>query len=207
MNSYELSREWFDWCFENPHKINTNHSAIYFFAIEHCNRLGWKKTFGFPTRMVMEAVGIKNWRTYSKALNELVDFGFIQMIETSKNQHSSNIIAIVKNTKANTKALDKALSKHSTKHSQSSVVIDKQYNNITNNKETSVYRSFVHLSISIDEVEKLKVDYDIKTIDSVLDSIENYKDNKKYKSLYLTAKKWILKEPKKQDANVKKMVY
>jgi len=84
-------------------------------------------------------LGIKNWRTYSKALNELVEFGFIKMIEVSKNQHSSNIIAIVKNTeaitKAGAKALDKALSKHSTKYSQSIVSIDKQTNNITKNKE------------------------------------------------------------------------
>ena len=76
----------------------------------------------------MEAVGIKNWRTYSKVLNELVDFGFIKMIEISKNQYSSNIIAIVKNTKAPTKALDKALQKHSTKQGQSTVSIDKQLN-------------------------------------------------------------------------------
>ena len=136
MNSFDLSRTWFNFCFDNPEKINPNHSAIYFFAVEHCNRLGWKDKFGFPSQMVMEAVGIKNWRTYSKALNELVDFGFIKMIEISKNQYSSNIISIknacVKNTKAPTKALDKALQKHSTKHSQSTVSIDKQE---TRNKE------------------------------------------------------------------------
>lgn len=128
MNSYELSRKWFNYSFDNPEKIKPIHSAIYFFAIEHCNRLGWKDKFGFPSQMVMEAIGVKNWKTYSKGLKDLVDFGFIEMIEKSKNQYSSNIIAIVKNTKAHTKALDKALSKHSPKQVQSTVSINKQYN-------------------------------------------------------------------------------
>jgi len=135
INGYELSRSWFNFCFDNPELIRPIHTAIYFFAIEHCNRLGWKTKFGFPSQMVMEAVGVKNWRTYSKALIDLVEFGFVEMIEISKNQYSSNIIAIVKNTKAPTKALDKALSKHSTKHSQSTVSINKQYNKEQYNKE------------------------------------------------------------------------
>jgi hypothetical protein len=88
--------------------------------------------------MAMEAVGVKNWRTYSKALTDLVDWGFIDMVQTSKNQYSSNIIAIVKNTKASTKALDKALQKHSTKQSQSTVSIDKQVNNEQGTKN-SIY--------------------------------------------------------------------
>jgi hypothetical protein len=128
LNSYELSRVFFNWAFDNPEKIKPIHSAIYFFSIEHCNRLGWKQKFGLPSQMVMEAIGVKNWRTYSKGLSDLVDFGFIKMVETSKNQYSANIIAIVKNTKAPTKALDKALSKHLQKQSQSIVSIDKQYN-------------------------------------------------------------------------------
>jgi hypothetical protein len=136
MNSYELSRAWFDFSFDNPEKIKPSHSAVYFFAIEHCNRLGWKEKFGFPSQMVMEAVGIKNWRTYSGVLNDLVGFGFIRMLEISKNQYSANIIAIVNNTKAtttaSTKALDKALQKHSTKQRQSTVSIVKQE---TKNKE------------------------------------------------------------------------
>ena len=64
MNSYELSRDWFDFAFSNPEKIKPTHASIYFFAIEHCNRLGWKKNFGFPSQMVMESIGVKNWRTY-----------------------------------------------------------------------------------------------------------------------------------------------
>ncbi len=135
MNSYELSRDFIDWSFENTEKVKPIHYAIYFFAIEQCNRLGWKEVFSLPSSMVMDAIGVKNWRTYSQGLKELVEYGFIEMIETSKNQYTANIIAIVKNTKAHTKALDKALQKHSTKHSQSTyqstVSINKQLNNET----------------------------------------------------------------------------
>ncbi len=137
MNSYELSRAWFDFCFENPEKIKPNHTAVYFFSIEHCNRLGWKNKFGLPTTMVMEAVGIKSYNTYIKTLRELVDWGFIKMIEKSKNQYSANIIALSKNVKALDKALDKALIKHTSKQSESTRQstsesigsIDKQLNN------------------------------------------------------------------------------
>jgi len=73
----------------------------------------------------------------------LVEFGFFEVVQYSKNQYSSNIIALKENCKANSKALDKALTKHIPKHSakhcsstvqsidQSIVSIDKQLNNIT----------------------------------------------------------------------------
>ena len=72
MDIYKLSRNFWDWSFENPEKIKAIHPAIYFFAIEHCNRLGWKEKFGLPSQMVMEAIGVKNWRTYSAGLSDLV---------------------------------------------------------------------------------------------------------------------------------------
>ena len=142
LNSYQLSRMWFDWSFENPERINPNHSALYFFCIEHCNRLGWKDKFGLPTTMAKEAIGIKNYRTYIKTLNELVDFGFLIMIEKSKNQYSANIVALVQNTKALTKALDKALLKHGTKQGQSIDSIDKPIKPITNNIEPPTFSEF-----------------------------------------------------------------
>ena len=64
-------------------------------------------------------------------------------------------------------------------------------------KET--YRSFAHLSMSLEQFKKLEVDYTKQQIDSCLDSIENFKNNKKYKSLYLTAKNWLKKEPKNEE--------
>ena len=116
MNSYDLSRIFWNWAFENPDKVKPIHSAIYFFAIEHCNRLGWKEKFGFPTTMVMEAIGVKSYNTYLSGLLDLECFGFINMIEKSKNQYSANIIALSKYDKALDKALDKAFIKHTTKH-------------------------------------------------------------------------------------------
>lgn len=206
MDIFKLNRIFWNFAFNNPEKIKPNHCAIYYFALEHCNRLGWKEKFGFPTSMVLEATGIKSYSVYKKTFDELVDFGFFKVIEYSKNQYSSNIIALKENYKALDKALDKAFIKHDTKQSESNVQsidsIDKQYtinNKQINNK--NIYRSFKHLSITNDEVEKLKVDYDIKTIDSILDNVENYKENKKYVSLYLTAKQWLKKEPKKSTTN------
>jgi len=139
LNSYELSRQWFDFSFKNPEKISPSHTAIYFFAIEHCNRLGWKEKFGFPTQMAKEAIGIKSYRAYIKAFNNLVEWGFFIMIESSKNQYSANIIALNKKAKANdkaqAKALDKAFTNHRQKQSQSTGQskdsINKQLNNIT----------------------------------------------------------------------------
>lgn len=119
MNSYELSRKWFNWCFENPEKIKPNHTALYFFCVEHCNRLGWKQKFGLPTTMAKEAIGIKSYNTYINTLNDLVEWGFIEMIERSKNQYSSNIVTLSNFDKALDESLDKALIKHDTKHCQS----------------------------------------------------------------------------------------
>ena len=54
-----------------------------------------------------------------------------------------------------------------------------------------IYRSFKHLSISIDEFNKLCIDYTKHQIEDILDQIENNANNKKYTSLYLTAKNWL----------------
>ena len=115
MNSYDLSRKFVDFSFENPSKIKPNHYALFFFAIEHCNRLGWKKEFGLPTTMTMEAIGIRSYNTYSKTFKDLVDFGFFTLIERSTNQYSANIIAL----SFFNKAQDKAFIKHATKQSES----------------------------------------------------------------------------------------
>lgn len=58
------------------------------------------------------------------------------------------------------------------------------------NKEY-MYRQIEHLSITHEEFEKLANMYSKQQVDSILDDIANYKNIKKYKSLFLTAKKWL----------------
>lgn len=143
---YSLNRAFFDWCFENPESVKPNHVALYYFIIEHCNRLGWKSKFGLPSSMAMEAIGMHSYNTYKKALYDLVDWGFIRMIEKSKNQYSSNIIALVNFDNATDKALDKAIMKHVSKDSecnmQSNDSIDIPITNLNQNNNTNLlYRN------------------------------------------------------------------
>lgn len=182
MEWYKLSRQWFDWCFENPDKIKPVHSAMYFFIIEHCNRLWWKEKFWLPMEMTKDAIGISNYRTYSNTLSDLIEWWFIKEIQKSKNQYSSTIIAIVENTEANTKALDKALQKHSQKQSISTVYgtvcIDKQ--------ETIEQETINHVSENTEdkEIQKPKK----KKINDY-SSLENDPEDSFAKEAYLTLKK------------------
>lgn len=200
VSSYELSRQFFDWSYENPEKIKPNHIALYFFIIEHCNRLGWKDKFGLPTEMAKEAIGIKNYRTYYDALNDLVEFGFIKLIEKSKNQYSSNIIAIVKNTKAHTKAYDKARHKQVQKQGLSTVDIDKPINPITikpNNSDLFnqfilIFNSITNRSYKGDKKSKSQFNQRIKEKFSLLEfeiAIKNASNDK-----YLTENNYLTPE-------------
>jgi hypothetical protein len=55
-----------------------------------------------------------------------------------------------------------------------------------------VYRAFDHLKIEQHEIDKLiQSGYTIQKIDDILDRIQNFAQNKKYKSLYLTALNWL----------------
>jgi hypothetical protein len=141
MDYFKLTRAFWDFAFENPEKIKPNHCALYLFIIEHCNRLGWKRKFGLPTEMTKDAIGIRSYNTYIQTLNDLIEFGLIELIEKSKNQYSSNIIAVSNFDKALDKALDKASIKHVTKQSESTIQsidsIDKHITNIQIYKEQS----------------------------------------------------------------------
>lgn len=188
MDYFKLTRTFWDFTFENPEKIKPNHCALYLFIVEHCNRLGWKRKFGLPTTMAKDAIGIRSYNTYINTLNDLVDFGLIEMIEVSKNQYSSNIVAISNFDKALDKALDKASIKHITKQSESTIQsidsIDKHITNKQIYKEQSfdifwnTYDKKTDSKKCKDKFLKLS-EYDInKILDVVSDYVKSTPDKK-----------------------------
>ena len=87
---------------------------------------------------------------------------------------------------------------------------DNNIDNIDNNNKNNnkYYRVIKHLKLSFEEFEKLKNSgYSTEQIDSILDSVENYKKNTKYNSLYLTAKKWLEKEHPNPVSTQTKKIY
>ena len=191
MNSYDLSRGFINFAFDNPEKISPNHYAIYFFAIEHCNRLGWKCKFGLPTMMVCDAVGIKKPQTFIKYFNDLEDWGFIKVVERSRNQYSANIISLISATPKKGEAMDKAMVKHAAKQGaskgQSNSPIDKQVNKeqITSNIDTERYQLFISKWNTIkgtkykgskNDINNFKFWLDTYSPTEIINSIENHDD-------------------------------
>lgn len=203
-NGYELSRKWFDWSFENPEKISPNHTAIYFFAIEHCNRLGWRNKFGFPTQMVMDAIGIKKHQTYIKYFNDLVEWGFLELVQKSQNQYSANIISLISAKPKSGKALDKAIINHTAKQiasiGQSNSSINKPLNNITINNITNIEQYFIDLENGIEITEIARINN--LTIDFVKNKISEFKNKAElsypnYSKFVSHFKNWIVKNKDK----------
>ena len=94
MSYFQLTRNWWNFCFENPEKIRPGHSALYLFIVESCDRQGWRPKFGLPSESTKTSIGIRSYKTYMSTLKDLIDWEFIIMIEESKNQYSANLISL-----------------------------------------------------------------------------------------------------------------
>jgi hypothetical protein len=107
---YIYMRRWFEFAFSNPDKVRPVHVAVYTWHIELNNRMGWVRNFGSPASQTMAACGISSYNTYKTAFNDLIEWGFIEMIKKSENQYQSNIIALSNFDKSSDRSLDNALS-------------------------------------------------------------------------------------------------
>jgi hypothetical protein len=109
MDIFELSRNY--WAKAPDNGAKPFHHALYFYILNRANALMWKPTFGIPTGYTLEMMGTTSYKTYIQALEDLERFGLIQIVERAKNQHTSNVIALVDFTKATIEADTKADSK------------------------------------------------------------------------------------------------
>lgn len=160
MTGYDLSRQWFDFAFENTDKVSGNHAALYWWSIELNNRLGWVKKFAIPTEVAMTACGIRSYKTYAKIFDDLVEWGFFHVHQKSKNQFTSNVIALVFFTEAIPKrhqSIDQSITNAVERHSSSTVDINKLINLETNkpiNLKTDVDADRVGVEEVFSEEEK-----------------------------------------------------
>lgn len=111
MNGYQLTRQWYNFKFENPDIVRHIHSDMYFYIVDLWNRLGQKEKMGLPTAMTMDALNIGSYNTYKKVLLDLIKWGFILEIKKSRNQYQSRVIALSITDEATDKPLDKAHAK------------------------------------------------------------------------------------------------
>lgn len=146
-------------------------------------------------------LGVKKLET---VFNHFEDDGMIKRVVIGKGKQSTTLITVVKYNDFQIPTESQA--KHygitiESDGNQKGSVNESQgaYNRIKYNKDNKdnkegVYRKFAHLSISIEDANKLLENYKATTLDNVLDKIENFSGNKKYKSLYLTANNWLKKD-------------
>lgn len=126
-SGYSLTENWFSFMAENGQKVECKHTAVYLYIVELFNKRQWVNSIGLPTDFTMSALNIGSYKTYKKILTDLVDFGFLS-IEWSKNQHTSNKIGLVKNTKAGSKHVPKQCESND----QSTFSINKTYKQLNN---------------------------------------------------------------------------
>ena len=107
MNGYQLTRQWFEWRFNNPGKLSSAHAELYFYIVDRWNYFGQKSEFGLPRLHTMEVLSIGSRNTYKKLFGDLIDYGFIKLIRESCNQyHHASIIALSKFEQAPDTPLD-----------------------------------------------------------------------------------------------------
>lgn len=92
---FDLIKRWHEFAFENTDKIKTIHGSLYFYIIYLNNRLDWTTKFQLPSDKAMHYVGVKDYRTYSIALSNLVEWGFIEIITKSTNNYTATTISIL----------------------------------------------------------------------------------------------------------------
>ena len=121
---FDYFNGFWNWAAEHPAQHNPTSTAIYFYILSIANQLGWKPEFNLSSTQVMDGCSIANYKTYKKHFDILVENGLIRVVRESKNQYTSNIIAMVNFTKALPKQ-DQSITEALPKQAQSTAHIHK----------------------------------------------------------------------------------
>jgi hypothetical protein len=93
-NGYSLSKQWFDFVKANHKKVTPYHGIIYFWIVEKNNRVQWKDQFGLPTMEAIKMTGMKDRRAYRKKLEDLDEWGLINIVHKSSNQYHATVVEL-----------------------------------------------------------------------------------------------------------------
>ena len=136
-------------------------------------------------------------------VNELIDIGYCERkqlrTETGFGKWEYTFYEVLPNTEKNEETLENVKLENHTTQNPTQRKTNLKNNQLKNKSITKVipketYRSFKHLDISIEKASELIESYDKEKLDDILDKIENWKGNKKYTNLFLTAKNWLKRE-------------
>lgn len=214
MNGYDLSHRFFEWAFSNREDFKPTVSALYFYLVEVCNTLGWKKEFSISAKECMEGIGVSGYNTYKNAFDILCKHGFIKVVKKSCNHYQSNIITLLNIDKVTNNLTDEVADgvtpMYDKGNYQSNGDIHKTINNKTiktikqeDKAETEVsvksdktqkikFSEFV--SLTQDEYNKLVQEHSESATKRMIEILNNYKGSKgkKYKSDYLAILNWVV---------------
>lgn len=219
MNGFDQIKAFYSWVFNNPDKIRPTHISLYIFLLNQNNRSMWVEWFKCPYDLAMQGACIGNKNTYYKCLDELQMYNLIQY-KKGINNYKAPLIKLIQLydsgqlteqvtvpqseqvTVPQTEPLSVLLNKNIYKLITSNIetINLKEYEfevfiNSMKTKKNNIHTSFAHLKITNDEFDKLlNLGYTEFDIINIFEKIENYKQNTKYKSLYLTSKNWLEKE-------------
>jgi hypothetical protein len=183
------------WKIAEDKQFSSSEIATYFALLNYCNNLNWLNPFVCHFEYVCQTASISK-NTFYACMETLHNEKLIEYTKGIKNSKKPKVFILnLENKTKNKTGIKLRTEQEQNKEQKGNLnkLLNNETNKPINNRE--IYKFFSHLSISIEEVEKIKeLGFTKFQIDEVLESIENYKGNTKYKSLYLTAKKWLNKE-------------
>ena len=105
-NGYHLQHQFDAWKIHNQGEYKSTHVALFTSLISLNNKLKWVENFGVPRDTTKMQSGITNNASYTKALEDLNDWGLINIVQRSKNQFTATVICLVFDLNVSYKEID-----------------------------------------------------------------------------------------------------